>query len=48
MVEVDLGRTGCIVFEDSTMTYPSEEEAREAAVTLAVQNLSRSRIGKGK
>ncbi len=45
-VELDLGRTGLIVFEDSNMTYPSEEAAREAAVSLAVQNLSRSRIGK--
>ena len=43
-VEVDLGRTGCVVFENTDRTYSSQEEAREAVLALAVENLSRSRI----
>ncbi len=47
-VEIDLGRTGTVVFEDSKASYSTEEEAREAILALAVKNLSRSRLGKGK
>ena len=47
-VEVDLGRTGTIVFENTEASYATEEEAREAVLALAVQNLSRSRLGKNK
>ena len=44
--EVDLGKTGHVVFQDSEKTYASADEAKLGAMALATENLNRSRIGR--
>jgi len=44
--EVDLGKTGRVVFQNQDATYPSAEEAKLAAIALVAKNLGRSRIGR--